>query len=218
MNSEVSLLKKELVEHISEGNMEESIQLLKKVSDMMSIDEILQILKQGIAHFEEKYFKGAEKVPFTFTEIMVYETIGECLKLIKDKIKEPEHPKGTIVIGVIRGDVHDIGKNMVATMLMLDGFKVIDLGFDVDREKFIEAVVTYNPDVLAISAFMPFAFVEIPDILALLKEKSLQSKVKVIIGGGPITEEFANKIGVLYARSASEAVDVVNNIIKEGLP
>ena len=114
---------------------------------------------------------------------------------------------GTIVIGTVKGDLHDIGKTIVATMLSAAGFEVIDLGVDVPPEKFVEAVKKYNADIVAMSALLTTTMIEMENVIKELEKAGLRDRVKVIVGGAPITEEFARKIGAdAYGKDAVEAV------------
>ncbi len=102
---------------------------------------------------------------------------------------------GKVVIGTVAGDLHDIGKNLVAMMLEGAGFQIIDLGTDVSPQQFVEAVKKYEPDLLGMSALLTTTVASIAATIEALTEAGVRDKVKVIIGGAPITQDFANKIG-----------------------
>ena len=122
---------------------------------------------------------------------------------------------GTVVLGTVRGDLHEIGKNIVATMLRAAGFEVIDLGVDVPPEKFIEAVKKYNADILSMSALLTTTMMKMEVVIKELEKACLRDKVKVIIGGAPITEDFARRIGAdAYGRDVVEAVDICKKLVK----
>jgi len=122
---------------------------------------------------------------------------------------------GTVVLGTVRGDLHEIDKNIVVTILRAAGFEVIDLGVDVPSEKFIEAVKKYNADILGMSALLTTTMMEMEVVIKELEKASLRDKVKVIIGGMPITEDFARRIGAdAYGRDAVEAVDICKKLVK----
>lgn len=104
-------------------------------------------------------------------------------------------PKGTVVIGTVKGDLHDIGKNLVKMMLEGQGFTVEDLGISVEPAKFVDAVRHKKPDVLALSALLTTTMVEMRNTIAALAEAGLRDTVKIIVGGAPVTQEFADKIG-----------------------
>lgn len=124
---------------------------------------------------------------------------------------------GRVVIGTVRGDIHDIGKNLVATMLRISGFEVIDLGVDVAPERFVEAVREHEPDILGMSALLTTTMLEMRNVIEALKAAGLRDRVKVIVGGAPVTEEFAREIGAdAYARDAVEAVEVCKKLLQRG--
>lgn len=128
--------------------------------------------------------------------------------LIKDKVE----PKGLVVIGTVKGDLHDIGKNLVAMMLKGAGYKIVDLGADVAPEKFIDAARTNKASVVALSALLTTTMVQMKSIIQALQASGL--KVPVIVGGAPLTQDYADQVGARgYAPDAASAVDVVNKLI-----
>lgn len=128
--------------------------------------------------------------------------------LIKDKIE----PKGLVVIGTVKGDLHDIGKNLVAMMLKGAGYKIIDLGADVAPEKFVEAARANNADVVALSALLTTTMIQMKGIIQTLQNAGLA--VPVIVGGAPLTQDYANQIGAKgYAPDAASAVDIVHRLV-----
>ncbi|MFH1059747.1 MAG: corrinoid protein [Pseudomonadota bacterium] len=123
---------------------------------------------------------------------------------------------GKVLIGTVRGDLHDIGKNMVATMLRGVGLEIKDLGINVKVEAFVDAVVQYQPDVLALSALLTTTMPEMRKIIEGLTEKGIRDRVKVIVGGAPVNHTFAQKIGADgYAHDAGEAVVLVKDILAQ---
>jgi len=142
--------------------------------------------------------------------IMAGETMKEGMKILKPYMKSSSAKKiGKVVIGTVRGDLHDIGKNVVITLLESAGFEVIDLGVDVPPEKFVEAVREHRPDILGMSALLTTTMLEMETTIKALKESGLRDKVKIIIGGAPITPEYAEKIGAdAAARDAVEGVNI----------
>ncbi len=107
-------------------------------------------------------------------------------------------PKATMVLGTIKGDLHDIGKNLVALILRSRGFEVIDLGVDVDDEQFIMAVREHKPELLGMSCLMTATMVRMTDVINTLTKAGLRDTVKVIVGGCPLSQEFASQIGADY--------------------
>jgi 5-methyltetrahydrofolate--homocysteine methyltransferase len=123
-------------------------------------------------------------------------------------------PRGTVLIGTVQGDLHDIGKNLVAMMLEGGGWEVIDLQVDVPADKFVAAVNEHAPDVIAMSALLTTTMPAMKDTIAALAAAGVRDKVKVIIGGAPLTQAYADEIGADgYAPDAASAVDLANSLI-----
>ena len=132
-------------------------------------------------------------------------------KLIKDGVKAV----GRVIIGTAKGDLHDIGKNLVAMMLRGGGFEVIDLGIDVSPEKFLKATQEHQPDIVGISALLTTTMISMADIVTALEKAELRDKVKIMIGGAPVTQGFADEIGAEgYAPDAASAVDKTRELMK----
>jgi len=124
---------------------------------------------------------------------------------------------GSIVIGTVHGDIHNIGKDMVATLAVAYGFKVIDLGIDVKNEVFIEALREHKPDLLAMSALLTTTAPEQAKVIKTLEENGLRENVKVVVGGGAITADFAKEIGADgYEPTAPRAVKLFKELITKG--
>jgi methylmalonyl-CoA mutase cobalamin-binding domain/chain len=120
---------------------------------------------------------------------------------------------GTIVMGTVHGDIHDIGKTIVATLLAAQGFEAIDLGANVAAEEFVWAVTKHRPDVLAMSALMTTTAAEPGKVINALKEEGIRDEVRVVVGGGAVTEKLAQRIGADgYGATAREAVTLVREL------
>jgi len=131
-------------------------------------------------------------------------------ELIKSGVKAV----GKVIIGTAKGDLHDIGKNLVAMMLRGGGFEVIDLGIDVTPEKYLKAFHEHQPDILGISALLTTTMIGMRDVITILKKAGLRSKIKVMVGGAPVTQEFADEIGAEgYAPDAASAVDKARELL-----
>ncbi len=125
-------------------------------------------------------------------------------------------PTGKVVIGTVKGDLHDIGKNIVSMMLKGACFEVVDLGIDVPPGKFLEIVQTKVPDIIAMSSLLTTSMGAMKDTIKVLKESGLRDKVKIIVGGAPITQVFADSIGADgYAKDAATAVDKAKELLKK---
>lgn len=137
------------------------------------------------------------------------------LDIIKPKLTETGvKPAGRVVIGTVKGDQHDIGKNLVAMMMTGAGFEVVDLGTNVPADKFIDAVKKYKPDIVALSALLTTTMPEQGNVLKALKEAGLRDSVVVMVGGAPVSERFANEIGAdAYSPDAASAASKARELI-----
>jgi corrinoid protein of di/trimethylamine methyltransferase len=123
-------------------------------------------------------------------------------------------PTGRIVLGTVKGDLHDIGKNLVGSMLEGAGFDVVDVGIDVPPEKFVEAVQSNNPHIVALSTLLTVTMPEMKKVIDALNQAGIRSKVKVMVGGAPVTQKFADEIGADgYGENASLAVSVARSLM-----
>jgi 5-methyltetrahydrofolate--homocysteine methyltransferase len=173
-----------------------------------------QILNQGL-------IAGMEKLGILFknNEVFIPEVLvaaramnAGLTKLEPYLIKDKVEPKGLVVIGTVKGDLHDIGKNLVAMMLKGAGYKIIDLGADVAAEKFIDAARTNKANVVALSALLTTTMIQMKSVIQSIQAAGL--KTPVIVGGAPLTQDYADQIGARgYAPDAASAVDVVNKLI-----
>ncbi len=121
---------------------------------------------------------------------------------------ENVQPKGTVVIGTAKSDMHDIGKNLVKMMLEGKGFKVVDLGVDVPAEKFVEAITEHNADIVAISSLLTTSMPAMGECIEAITAAGLRDKVKIMVGGAPVTESFAKEIGAdAYTDDAASAAE-----------
>jgi len=176
-----------------------------------------EILEQGL-------IKGMKVVGIKFknNEIFLPEVLLASqamyggLELLQPRLtKSGVRAIGKVIIGTARGDLHDIGKNLVTMMLRGGGFEVIDLGNNVSSEKFLEATQEHKPDIVGISALLTTTMIGMADVITTLERADLRNRVKVMIGGAPVTQEFANEIGAEgYAPDAASAVDKARELLK----
>lgn len=176
-----------------------------------------EILEQGL-------IKGMNVVGIKFknNEIFLPEVLlasramhGGLEILQPELIKSGVKAVGKVIIGTAKGDLHDIGKNLVAMMLRGGGFEVLDLGIDVSPEKFLKSSQEHQPDIVGISALLTTTMIGMMDVITILKKAGLRNKIKVMVGGAPVTQEFANEIGAdVYAPNAASAVDKARELLK----
>ncbi|MFA9403698.1 MAG: corrinoid protein [Anaerolineales bacterium] len=129
-------------------------------------------------------------------------------------IEDGVEPSGSIVIGTVQGDLHDIGKNLVAMMLEGGGFEVFDLGTDVSPDAFLEAIREHSPNLVGLSALLTTTMQKMRETISVIEESGLRDQVKIIVGGAPVTEAFATEIGAEgYASDASKAVSLAKDLV-----
>lgn len=162
-------------------------------------------MADGMRIVGEKY----EANEFFLSELIVAgEVMKEGMKIVEPHLKAGDVKKvGKIAIGTVYGDLHDIGKNVVAVLLGAAGFDVVDLGVDVPTDRFVETVKQEKPEIVGMSALITVTMPEMEKVVTALESAGVRDKVKVIIGGAPVTTQFAEKIGADAA--AKDAVDGV---------
>jgi len=158
-----------------------------------------------------KHFKAGDM--FVPEVLMAARAMAAGIELLKPYLAEDEiSSSGKILFGTVKGDLHDIGKNLVAMMLESNGYEVIDLGVDVDPETFVEAVQKHRPELLALSALLTTTMMHMKETVELVKKQSFQ--IKVIVGGAPVSKEYAEEIKADgYAPDAISAVDICNELM-----
>ncbi|MGI6557426.1 MAG: corrinoid protein [Limnochordia bacterium] len=166
----------------------------------------------GMAVIAERFKKNEIYVP----EVLIAaRAMHAGLGVLKPLLTESETESAEVfLIGTVKGDLHDIGKNLVAMMMEGAGFRVVDLGVDVPPEKFVEAIREHKPSIVGLSALLTTTMVAMKDTLEAIKASEFKDKVKVMIGGAPVTQNYADEIGADgYAPDASTAVDVAKKLI-----
>jgi 5-methyltetrahydrofolate--homocysteine methyltransferase len=175
-----------------------------------------EILNQGLIAAMSEVGKRFENGDYFVPEMLIAaRAMQNGLNLIKPFLQaEKVAATGKVVIGTVKGDLHDIGKNLVAMMLEGAGFQVIDLGTDVTATTFVETALRENVDILAMSALLTTTMNGMKSTIEALREKDGAHKVKVMVGGAPVTEEFAQKIGADgYAPDASRAAALAKSLL-----
>jgi 5-methyltetrahydrofolate--homocysteine methyltransferase len=199
---------------LSQGKMDEVKKLTQEALDGGESAEA--ILKQGLIPGMEqigiRFKNGDIYIPEVLIAARAMHAGMDVLKPILSKSNTPM--AGKVVIGTVKGDLHDIGKNLVAMMLEGGGFEVVDLGVNVPPEKFLKAVNEHQPQVVAMSALLTTTLKDMKNTIDVIKQAGRKDRVKTIVGGAPVTEKFANDIGAdAYAPDAASAVDAVKSLL-----
>lgn len=176
--------------------------------DIPALDVMERAMYPGLDQIGEKYEKGEY---FLSELIAAGEIIREVMKILKpNMLKGKMKFRGNMVIGTVKGDIHDIGKNIFITLVSATGIEVTDLGVDVPEERFVEAVRNNKPDILALSALLTTTMPEMKVVIDSLKRSGLRENVKVIVGGRPVTDHYANEIGVdAYGEDAVKGRNII---------
>jgi 5-methyltetrahydrofolate--homocysteine methyltransferase len=176
--------------------------------------DVQAVLNDGlIAAMDEVGKQFSEGELFVPEMLMAAQAMKAGLEVIRPLLADTDaKPKGTLVIGTVKGDLHDIGKNLVSMMLEGAGFQVVDLGVDVDTDKFLAAAVEHKADIVCMSALLTTTMPAMEATVATIKEKGL--KLKTMVGGAPVTEAFAKKIGATgYSEDAPGAVELARRLL-----
>jgi 5-methyltetrahydrofolate--homocysteine methyltransferase len=175
-------------------------------------DILEQALIAGMDHVGELFKNNEIYVPEV---LLAAKSMQQAMQVLKPQlVKGGIEPRGRAVVGTVRGDLHDIGKNLVAMMLEGAGFEIIDLGNDVPAERFVEAAAEHDAHVIGMSALLTTTMHVMKETVELVKEKGLAGKVRTMVGGAPVTRGFAEEIGADgYGDDAATAVDLAKQFV-----
>ncbi len=204
----------ELTDAIVAGNMNGAVALSKQAveSGVEPKTIISEYLIKGMEIIGARFGEGKAFVP---NLLMSARAMKGCLDLLKPMMQgESGINYGKVVIGTVKGDLHDIGKNLVASMFEGSGFEVINLGINVDADKFVKAVIDNDADILSLSALLTTTMGYMKDVIKAVEEAGIRNNVKIMVGGAPLNEAFAKEIGAdVYTADANEAVIVAKKLL-----
>jgi 5-methyltetrahydrofolate--homocysteine methyltransferase len=204
-----------LSEAIIQGNVEDMTDLTEEaIDDGLAPQEILDKgLMAGMDYVGVEFKAGNMFVPEVLRSAKAMQTSMEMLKPLL--VQSGAKATGKVLLGTVKGDLHDIGKNLVGMMCEGAGFEVKDIGKDIAPEAFVAAVKDYQPDVIGMSALLTTTMRAMGHTIKALEEAGLRDRVKVIIGGAPVTQSFADQIGADgYAPNAAAAADLAKRLAK----
>lgn len=208
---------KKMSEEVINGDTEA---LLAAINNVIDQEDPIEIIKQGMGPGLKKIGEmfGTGEI-FLPEMLMAAEAFQEGMKLLNPKLIESGkklEKLGVIVFGTVQHDIHELGKNVVITLMETHGFEVHDLGANVSATTFVEKAETVDADVIAMSAIMTTTMTYQRDAIEYLKQKDLQDKYIVLVGGGPVNEEWADQIGAQgTSDSAAGAVEIAKRLISE---
>ena len=201
-------------EELQKGNFEELPRLVQEALDAKIAPS--KILNDGLVAGMSAVGDRFERDEIFLPDVLISAKAMQAgMTVLRPKLVEAGVKlAGKIIMGTVKGDLHDIGKNLVAMLLEGAGYQVINLGIDVPSEKFVEQVRTNKPDIVGLSALLTTTMPKMKEVIESLQEAGIRDTVKVIVGGAPVTEQFAKEIRAdAYAPDASTAVDKVREMI-----
>lgn len=202
-----------LVQAVVDGEHIKSVELVNEaLRDGVNPQDIVGSgLQAGMRIVGDKFSAGDFFVP---EMLLAARAVTRAMEVLRPRISAADIPTlGRVVIGTVFGDIHDIGKNIVATFLRGAGFEVFDLGINITADNFVEAVREHNPDILGMSALITTTMHAMTDVIKALEGTELRSKVKVIVGGAPVTQHFAEHIGADgYSADGGSAIKLCRNL------
>jgi len=207
----IAMSDKKLVEAMGSAKDDIVFSLIKgKIDKGDDLIEALNDLTEGMKLLGERFARGEAFIPE-----VVYgsETFNQAIEMLRPKLGDlvlMRDKKAKVVMATVRGDVHDIGKGLVSTFLDLAGYEVIDLGHDISNEIIIEAIEQENPAIVGLSALMTTTMLQQREFIKALEQKGLRDKAKVIVGGAPINQAWADEIGA--DAFGADALDARNRI------
>lgn len=210
--------KEELFSNLSEAvvNMDEEKTVALSNEVVQQKIDAYEAIDQGLSNGMEKAGKLFEEEEYFIPELlMCSDAMYAGLDVLKPHIKRNEEgEKHKVVIGVVEGDTHDIGKNLVKIMLDTAGFDIIDLGRDVPPQAFVDKAKETDASIIALSTLMTTTMDGMAEVIRILKKENIRDRFKVIIGGGPISQTYADKIGADgYSTNAADAVRLVRHLL-----
>ena len=211
-------MKKQLYENVLKGDFDLTENIVMHALDegMDPLKIINEDLVPAIGLVGEKFAKKEYYLP----DLMISaNAMNKAIQILESKIEKSgveRESSGKVVIGSVKGDIHDIGKTIVASLLSAKGFVVEDVGVDVDLNTFINKIVEIDADILAMSALLPITMPYQEEVIKELEAKKLRDKIKVMVGGSPVTQEHADNIGADgYADDAVGAVKLAEKLMSE---
>lgn len=208
MNKEMLL--KAAAESIIESDEDKALEVLAQAeAEGMDVVELLSDgYSAGMRELGDQFGRGEIFLPELIFSTEVMKVVTEKIEAKMEAVDVPK--KGVMVIGTVAGDVHDIGKGIVASLIKTNGIEVHDLGREVPAEVFVEKAIEYNADFVGSSALLTTTMTEQKKIEEALEKAGIRDKVKTLVGGAPVTKRWAEKIGAdAYCEDASEAVQVI---------
>lgn len=210
----------EILEKIGEDLVKgSSASIRKSVQEALDADiyykDIMEYMLNRMEEVGEKFKKNELFVPEV---LIISRAFNAALEVISPLLEGERDSNGVVVIGTVYGDLHNVGKNLVRSLVESTGAKVIDLGVDVQPEEFVQAIKDHKPDVVAMSSLLTTTMIRMKHTIKAIEEAGLRDGIYIMIGGAPVTANYAKNIGAdYYASDAGVAADIVRQLLGDKL-
>jgi 5-methyltetrahydrofolate--homocysteine methyltransferase len=199
---------------VIEGDDKRTVQLVEEaLKEKANPSDIVNLgLQTGLVVVGEKFSSGEFFIP---EMLFAARAVSRALDVLRPLLVDSKAVTvGRVVIGTVAGDIHDIGKNLVSMLLQGAGFEVTDLGTDVPAEQFVAAINEYHPDILGLSALLTTTMPSMEATIKALKSAGIRNQIKVVVGGAPVTQHFANRIGADgYGADGGAAIKLCRKLV-----
>lgn len=206
-----------LIQAVREVKEKEILMLVDQAFDAgLPADEIIEILKIGMEYVGKEYEIGNYFIADLMMSGIIFKEILSQERMQPTQNTASQTAIATILIGTVKGDLHDIGKDLFASLAKSSGFRVIDLGVDISPQTFVDEIIKYKPDILALSGVLHIAIKSMKETVDLIEMHHLRKNLKIIIGGSPLTPETFQFIGAdAFSRDASEGQGIIQSWTKK---
>jgi corrinoid protein of di/trimethylamine methyltransferase len=204
---------KTLQEAIEKGKLNDAVEIVKTaIAEKADVQSIMGAMMSAMEAIGQRFEQGKAFVP----ELLM---AGRAMKGALEQVKpllvaDKSAMRGKVVIGTVKGDLHDIGKNLVSSMLEGSGFEMVDLGIDVPAEKFVTAVKEQNPDIVCLSALLTTTMPYMKEVIDAITAAGLRDKVKIMVGGAPVSQAYSDEISADgYSDNANAAAVLAKSLV-----
>lgn len=206
-----------LVKAVMDGLEDEAaVAAQQVVAEGIAIDQVIEALTAGMRDIGDQFARMEIFLP---EMMLAAQAMQAAMKVLEPAIKKAgvaTKKQGTIVIGTVEGDMHEIGKNIVVTLLGVQGFEVYDLGANVNALDFVKKAQEVNADIIGASSLMTTTMPNMRDLIEILKEKGIRDQYHVILGGAPVTQEYVDECGAdSWGENAGVSIEVLENAMRE---
>ncbi len=204
---------KTLQEAIEKGKLNDAVEIVKAaIAENAEVQALMGAMMSAMEAIGQRFEQGKAFVPEL---LMAGRAMKGALELVKPLlVADKSAMRGKVIIGTVKGDLHDIGKNLVSSMLEGSGFEIVDLGIDVPTDKFVNAVREQQPDILCMSALLTTTMPYMKEVVEAIKAAGLRDGVKIIVGGAPVSQSYSDEIGADgYGDNANSAAVLAKSLV-----